>query len=87
MEYVAVIILIFILIVTTHQDKKQDYKNEREENEKRDILYAKQGNRNALKSIGKEDYIKYVGKDKYEDIMNNRDTMIYQVKEEYRNCR
>lgn len=85
MGLIVVIILIIILIYITHQDKKQEYNTAKQEIEQKKILYAKQGNRNILNRIGKEDYIKYVGFNEYEDIINNRDTTIYQMKEEYSN--
>ena len=81
----VLICLPILYIYTKSSDKKKEQIDMKQKLRQRDISYSKVSNRKLLKDSGKDKFIFYYGEDQYNDIINDRDTKLVELKEEYRN--
>lgn len=77
--------LLILHIYTKRNDKKKEQITSKEESNNFKIRCIKVSNRKFLKEVGKDNFIMCCGEDQYNDIINDRDTKLVELKEEYRN--
>jgi len=84
MQLFILIVMIGLTIYAVQKQKKEDYNKKVKEIAYTKILYSQQSNRNILRQVGDEGYIKYFGQEQYDKIKAGTDTKTMEMLQEWK---
>lgn len=84
MDLLILFIIIVAVIIAYKKQEHKEYNQKVTENREFELCCVHKGNQNILDKCGEENFIKYFGKDQFEQIKNGTDTKIVEMLKEYK---